>query len=152
MSAWWQRIAQRRVPDVIIGGEERPYLMRWFIIPRNPIFNIYLHQFLRSDDDRALHDHPWWNFSYLLDGCYVEHTIRQGGINIKTLRVTGEWKFRFASHAHRIELNDGPCWTVFITGPRIRNWGFHCPKGWVPWQRFTNAADGGRTIGPGCDA
>ena len=26
---------------------------------RNKIFNIYLHQIIRSDDDRALHDHPY---------------------------------------------------------------------------------------------
>lgn len=43
--------------DFTIGGHERPYLLRWFIIPRNRFFNIYLHKFLRSDDDRALLDH-----------------------------------------------------------------------------------------------
>ena len=160
MSAWWQQLAARRAPDVIIGGEDTPYLKRWFIILRNPFFNIYLHQFLRSDDDRALHDHPWVNFSYLLEGEYTEHTINAGGINIRTKRSAGQWKFRFPRGAHRLELPmaiDGHgvgeccCWTIFITGPRIRNWGFHCPNGWIPWQRFTNPEDGGRTVGPGCD-
>lgn len=147
---WWQRIAARRPPDVVIGGEDNPYLRRWFIIPRNPVFNIYLHRFLRSDDDRALHDHPWWNLSILLQGRYVEHSIAAGGIHRHIERKAGDFKFRFARAAHRIELIDGPCWTLFITGPRLRNWGFHCPKGWVPWQIFTNPADGGRTVGPGC--
>ena len=49
----------RRPADFVIGGAERPYLRRWWVIPRNRLFNVYLHQFLRSDDDRALHDHPW---------------------------------------------------------------------------------------------
>lgn len=158
---WWRQIAHDHPPDFVIGGDNNPYLRRWYLIPRNPVFNIYLHQFLRSDDDRALHDHPWWNVSILLEGRYVEHTIRAGGINVKTERKAGQMKFRLARHAHRLELPtelDGhserevPCWTIFITGPPLRNWGFHCPKGFVPWQRFTNPEDGGRTVGPGCDA
>lgn len=143
-------ISRNRPPDVIIGGTESPYLKRWWLIPRNRVFNVYLHHFLRSDDDRALHDHPWWNISVLLDGRYVEHTIDAGGINRRVSRRAGDWKFRRASTAHRIELDAGPCWTVFITGPRIREWGFHCPRGWVHWRIFTNPTDGGSTIGKGC--
>lgn len=51
-------IAKRRPPDVVIGGDASPYMRRWWVIPRNRRFNVYLHHFLRSDDDRALHDHP----------------------------------------------------------------------------------------------
>lgn len=143
-------VAARRPPDVIIGGAADPYMRRWWVIPRNRIFNIYLHHFMRSDDDRALHDHPWWNLSILLVGRYAEHTIDAGGVNVFTVRRAGQWKFRRASHAHRIELTHGPCWTLFITGPNIRSWGFHCPKGWVHWREFTNPADGGKTVGRGC--
>lgn len=49
---WADRFIERitrRPPDFVIGGQERPYLRRWFVIPRNPIWNVYLHQFLRSD-------------------------------------------------------------------------------------------------------
>lgn len=141
--------AQRRPPDVMIGGAENTYMRRWWLIPRNRWFNIYLHHFLRSDDDRALHDHPWWNLSILLEGRYVEHTISAGGINIRTERRAGEMKFRRAGAAHRIELVDGPCWTIFITGPRLREWGFHCPGGWVHWRDFTSGPKG-ETIGRGC--
>lgn len=70
---WLIRRAERRGPDFVIGGHERPYLLRWRLLPRNPVFNVYLHQFLRSDDDRALHDHPWlFNVSLLLRGPYIE--------------------------------------------------------------------------------
>ncbi|TJU85594.1 MAG: hypothetical protein E5Y10_24555 [Mesorhizobium sp.] len=143
-------IADQRPPDVMIGGAVDTYLRRWFLIPRNRFFNIYLHQFMRSDDDRALHDHPWWNVSILLRGRYVEHTISAGGINIRTERKAGDVKLRRAGAAHRIELHDGPCWTLFVTGPRLREWGFHCPRGWVHWRAFTNPADNGATIGRGC--
>lgn len=143
-------LSERRAPDVIIGGVDDPYLRRWWLIPRNRFFNVYLHHFMRSDDDRALHDHPWWNLSVLLEGRYVEHTIEAGGINRRVKRWAGEWKFRRAAAAHRIELVAGPCWTLFLTGPTIRSWGFHCPRGWVHWRDFTNPVDGGSTIGRGC--
>ncbi|MGZ2449619.1 hypothetical protein ACVIRO_002373 [Rhizobium ruizarguesonis] len=143
-------IADRRDADIYIGGREDTYLARWYLIPRNKWFNVYLHHFQRSDDDRALHDHPWWNLSVLLRGSYTEQTINAGGVNVLAIRSAGDFKFRYASEAHRIELHDGPCWTLFITGPRIREWGFHCPKGWRHWKVFTNPADNGATIGLGC--
>jgi hypothetical protein len=148
---WWHRLANSRPPDFIIGGDEKPYLKRWFMIPRNPIVGIYLHQFLRSDDDRALHDHPYmFNCSILLQGEYLEHTIESGGIQFCIHRKAGDWKFRFGPAPHRIELIGGQCWTLFITGPRYRNWGFHCvDKGFVPWQTFTKADNPGE-VGIGC--
>lgn len=147
---WWRAISTRRAPDFIIGGRDDPYLLRWWIIPRNPIFNIYLHRFLRSDDDRALHDHPWLNLSIILEGAYTEETISAGGVHRRQIRSAGQFKIRRAKFAHRVELHDGPCWTLFITGPRLRNWGFHCPSGWRPWQVFTSKVDSGQ-IGRGCD-
>lgn len=149
-------VAARRDPDVVIGGQADPYLMRWWIVPRNRVFNVYLHLFLRSDDDRALHDHPWANMSILLAGRYLEHRIHAGGIHQRTERVAGQrsgWALRATGRtAHRIELHQGHCWTLFVTGPVYRAWGFHCPQaGWVPWQKFTAAADPGQ-VGKGCDA
>lgn len=55
-----------RKPDFVIGDLSNPYLLRWWVIPRNRFFNVYLHKFLRDDDDRALHDHPWWSMSIIL--------------------------------------------------------------------------------------
>ncbi|ARQ01905.1 hypothetical protein [Pseudorhodoplanes sinuspersici] len=145
-----QRVAARRPPDVNIGKLDDVYMRRWFVIPRNPVFNIYLHHFLRSDDDRALHDHPWWNLSILLKGEYTEHTIPAGGVNVRKVYKAGNIKFRGASSAHRVELHAGPCWTLFITGPRLRAWGFHCPHGWRHWKEFTDPKNPG-DIGRGCD-
>jgi len=143
----------KREPDVIIGGRDDPYLLRWYVIPRNPVCNIYVHMFLRSDDDWAHHDHPWvFNVSFLLFGLYDELRVRLGGVEQRTRRVAGDWKLRVGPAPHRLELVDNqPCWTLFITGPRYRNWGFHCPTRWIRWQDFTAADDPGK-IGPGCDA
>lgn len=145
--------ANRNSPDRVIGGHDDPYLLRWYLLPRNRFLNAYVHLFLRSDDDRALHDHPWANCSILLRGEYIEHQIAQGGIHVRTLRRAGDWYIRWSGKlAHRIELTTGPCWTLFITGPAYRRWGFHCPdRGWVHWRDFTNPEDTG-DIGKGCEA
>lgn len=144
---WLERFALRRKPDFIVGDS---YLLRWWVIPRNRWFNIYLHQFRRSDDDRALHDHPWWNCSIVLSGCYDE-VMPQA----TKRRKAGSVVFRHATARHRLELpviNGGQsyCWTLFITGPRVREWGFWCPQGFVHWKDFTSPADVGQ-IGRGCD-
>lgn len=157
------RWARARQPDFVIGGKDAPYLRRHWLIPRNRFFNVYVHEFLRSDDDRALHDHPWlFNASWLIDGEYLEHTIRAGGVGVAAQRKAGDWKFRWGAAPHRVELRvevehghgwsvgfPVSCWTVFITGPVVREWGFHCPRGWVLWREFVDARDAG-SIGKGC--
>lgn len=143
-------LADHPRPDFVIG-EDEVYLERWHIFPRNPLCNIYLHRFHRSDDDRALHDHPWISCSLIVLGSYIEHRIAAGGIYHCDKRRTGDLVFRSARSAHRIEIpkNEGTVWTVFFTGPRVRAWGFHCPQGWRHWRDFTDPKDPGRR-GPGC--
>lgn len=158
-------LTPKRPPDRIIGGADDPYMHRWFIIPRNPIFNVYLHHFMRSDDDRALHDHPWWNASWLLRGSYKEVVPLSGepddSLHRNVFREAGDFAFRRAKAAHRIQLfrnwsrPGGPeqsVWTLFITGPRFRVWGFWCPKGWRPHHEYVELLPGGvATTGRGCD-
>lgn len=140
----------KRPPDFVIGGRDNPYMLRWWLIPRNRWFNIYLHQIRRDDDDRALHDHPWWNISIVLRGGYEEITAKG-----RKWRGRGSVVFRRAASAHRLALpvRDGGiryCWSLFITGPVVRTWGFHCPQGWRPWREFVDARDSG-SVGRGCE-
>lgn len=137
-----RRVADGRKPDFVIGND---YCRRWWVIPRNKFFNIYLHQFLHSDDDRALHDHPWWNVSLLLRGMYVEHTIAG-----RKSYWAGSVRFRRPETLHRVELVAGECWSLFITGPVIREWGFHCSAGWKHWKEFVDDRDTGK-VGRGCE-
>jgi hypothetical protein len=154
-----------RAPDFIVGDEPVPYLRRWWIIPRNRRFNIYLHNFKRSDDDRALHDHPYLNVSVILRGAYLEHLPGDRVKLRKAWRPWAPWRlvFRLPTAAHRVELlrypqvhpqhvpGERPVWTLFITGHRVREWGFHCPRGWVAWQQFVSVRPGGNSIGRGCE-
>lgn len=155
------RWARARKPDFVIGGADNPYLRRHWLLPRNPFFNVYVHEFLRSDDDRALHDHPWlFNCSILLEGGYIEWVPGNGSAPmfhrpVPRFRDVGQVLFRWGGAPHRVQLRKAAgktqtCWTVFITGPRVREWGFYCPRGWVPWTVFTDTRDRG-AIGRGCE-
>lgn len=145
-------VAARRDCDFVVGGRDSPYLRRWWLVPRNPFLNVYLHEFLRSDDDRALHDHPWWSLSLLIKGCMVEHCDDVLGRPLRLPLGPGEVRLRSARFAHRLALPArGSCWTLFVTGPVLREWGFHCRHGWVPWRDFTRVDDAG-SIGAGCEA
>ena len=137
---WFRHLIQRK-PGMIIGGKDNPYLVRYYLVPRNPYLNFYLHKFLRSDDDRALHDHPWWFVSLVLKGGYWEHKDAHP-LTIKW-RAAPSIALRRADTAHRVQLDhdvktsaEKPCWTFIVTGPKIREWGFHCPQGWVHWKVF----------------
>lgn len=165
MKIWrWFKTLLSRKPHFVIGDPAAPYMLRWYLIPRNPWLNIYLHKFMRSDDDRALHDHPWWFASFMLKGSYIEHVElfqlqdqnkRWASFTKVTQRDAGSFAYRAAEHQHRVELlNDGegnpvPCWTLVITGAKSRDWGFWCPKGFTPWQEFC-ARDNHGSVGKGC--
>ena len=142
-----------RNPDQIIGDR---YLLRWFLIPKNKWFNIYLHKFESSDDDRALHDHPWWSVSFLLKGIISEvyYEDKELGKEFKDKKPKQQFAWRFipffrrARYAHRVVLHSDCAWTLFITGPKSREWGFYCPKGWIHWELFCDET--GDKRGPGC--
>lgn len=149
---WAQRYMARRQPDFsIFRADGSLYLKRWWVLPRNRVFNIYLHNFVGDDDDRALHDHPWINMSWILDGGYYE-CLRDG---IVCNREPGKIVIRRSTTPHRVLLRRDECGIVnsislFVTGPAQREWGFHCPQGWRQWQEFVKVVDGGNSIGRGC--
>lgn len=177
------RCSDARPPDVHIGGKETrslwapqhdypmregtpiftgTYMERWWVIPRRPErVNFYLHRILRSDDDRALHDHPGWSISIVLAGGYYEvvpvDPAKPAGDTITYWRPPGFIRFRKAVAAHRLVLprpleegwkGETESWSLFIMGPATRGWGFWCPKGWKPYKEFTGGTYEG--YGPGC--
>lgn len=140
----------KRPPDFVIGNPDDPYLRRWWLIPRNRLFNVYLHHIRKSDDDRALHDHPWASLSLMLKGVLREHYCdRRGDFGCRFLR-RWRWTYRSPTFAHRLEVIDEiGAWTLFLTGPRVREWGFWCKEQWVHWKTFVSPVNKGE-IGRGC--
>ena len=129
----------KRAPDFQIPG----YLNRWHIIPRNRWLNIYLHQIIGPDRAQDMHDHPWWSLSLKLRGYYYE--VADGDWPYFRDRIV----FRPARCLHKIySVPASPCWTLFITGPVVRDWGFRIPGGgggkWVRHDVYLHPVhDGG---------
>lgn len=142
---------------VIRNTEFEPYLVRYAL--NTPLFGIKLHHILRSDEERDLHDHPWSFLSIILAGGYREITPRAGQPRGKVEKVTflgrsremtwrwygpGSILWRPAPWLHRLDLPpDTTAWTLVITGPRRREWGFHTVCGWIPWPRYAQAKQEG---------
>ena len=52
-----------------LGVAECPYAYRWVFIFFG--YSIRIHKWLRSDDKRYLHSHPWFFFTLVLKGSYT---------------------------------------------------------------------------------
>lgn len=142
---WFEDYANSRDPDFKIGPSDDPYLLRWFLTPRGSEGGIYLHKFLHDDEDRALHDHPWNSTSIVLSGKYREFTDKLP----PTIIVAGQVVLRPAPYPHRLQVIEQG-FTLFIMGPRIREWGFLCDAGWRHWTRFVDQKNPGE-MSAGCE-
>jgi hypothetical protein len=115
----------------IVNCDRDPLLTRWYLIRTAPIA-VFLHLFHRSDEDRALHDHPWNFITVILWNGYLEHT--PAGIKRR-------WPFtihyRPATWQHRVELINGrkPL-TLFIRFREHRVWGFWEKTGFIAWNKW----------------
>lgn len=138
----------KRTPYSHIEG----YMERYWLIPYNRIgIAVRIHHILRSDHDRAFHDHPWRYLTIILRGGYTEVRPRydRSGIYLGPTRRwygPGSVIIRSARSWHRLELLSGETtWTLFITGPKRQGWGFRPnPTTKVPWRQYPNNV-------PGCD-
>lgn len=154
-------IRDSRIPDPI-GGRfdgKNPTYWRYYVIPQNPIFNIYVHRFLK-DDSQHMHTHRMFNITITLQGTYFEERFDYRPVEglplpgthfelVKPRRPLLRW----ASTPHRVRLrrdSEGmilPMWSLFIGMPRFWNWGFWCPGDnaahWKPQEEYLQSIDGG---------
>lgn len=145
MSTWFEDYASSREPDFAVGPRGDPYMLRWFVTPRGDGGGIYLHHFLHDDEDRAFHDHPWDSVSLMLSGVIEE--LRPDAEPV--IYRAGHVIIRKAPYPHRLKVIERG-FTLFVMGPRIREWGFLCPDGWRHWTRFVNQSAPGE-MSAGCD-
>jgi len=126
------------------------YMHRWYVF-KSKWFSVFIHKFVRSDFDRALHDHPWPFIVIPIWRGYIEHYQPiVGGTRFNCQRVVYPifgTRYRKATFRHRVELHTRfedialqyggsvmipfmqPAWSIFIHFKRRRSWGFWCPKG-----------------------
>lgn len=118
---------------------------------------VRVHEIVAGDDSRAFHDHPWAFLAIGLSGSYIEETPDPGLVEHDELGAVthcplpGIWwnrKRRFtapfvnvkrATDLHVLDVHDGPVWTLFLTRPKTRSWGFAGPFGWMGWRDFDSA-------------
>ena len=153
-------LRQHMPPDETI---EENYLARWWLakieaehdharlgpLPehtrRTEHFNMYLHR-MTGSDKRIHHNHPWPNASLVLEGEMLEHTPLGSQV-----RRAGDMVYRRAEELHRLELISPVCWTLFLTGNKVQEWGFQLPNGRiVKWTEVTKLGEDGvqRYCGP----
>jgi len=124
---------------IILDRESKePYLVRYYLFLKDRKtfpFNIFLHQFLRSDPD-TLHDHPWPYFTLILKGGYWEWVPEEDEFLVitgekKVWRGPGHFRVSREDSFHRIEVEPSvDCWTLFMPGPQLRDWGFLTHDKW----------------------
>lgn len=111
----------------------RPYMARVYLTPWWCPRQLFLHRILMSDD--GIHNHPYgWSCSLILTGGYREvratpHYYDRGATSeFSRVGKVGTFKQWFnwipAGAFHALELTEGPVWTLFVCGPRDREWGF----------------------------
>lgn len=111
----------------IVNCDRELYLRRWYVIRTAP-FAVFIHKFVRSDEDRALHDHPWsflvipiwrgyWEHREIQWKCACIgpkdsegrciHCLDSGYRAIQVIRrvlpILGT-RFRHGTYRHRVEL------------------------------------------------
>lgn len=128
-------------------GTGELYLRRYFLL-RSKLGNVYLHNIVRCDKDPDPHDHPWDFVSVLLRGGYEEFVYdRHATCSIdvgrdalwplaRAWRYAPSFAFRRAETVHQIKQVRPNTWSLVITGPIARRWGFWPNAEWQHWRAY----------------
>jgi hypothetical protein len=137
-----ERIGRKRI--VMDRQSDEPYLERYYLFlkdrDRFP-FNVFLHKFLKGDPD-DVHDHPWPYATLILKGGYYEWLPQfdSKGNKIAEMcvwRGPGSFRICSANSYHRIELDPNvTAWTLFMPGPKKRDWGFLVNNKWIQHEQY----------------
>ena len=139
---WLERKGRKSV--IMDRDGTTPYLTRYYVAypdhdqrQREDIpFNVFIHQFMKSDDP-VCHDHPWNYLTIVLKGGYWEHFID----GTKKWRGPGSIVLSRGNY-HWVEIeHPGKTWTLFFRGKKRKDWGFWDEeKGrWVHWKKYLDS-------------
>lgn len=113
-----ERLLRIYVPFKEIGWWDIGEEFTRFQLVKTPWFNIYLHRLKALTYHTHCHDHPWTFLAILLRGGYWEYHVDKA-----TWRRPGSVLYRPAEFRHNV-ITKGVSWSLIITGPRRREWGF----------------------------
>lgn len=126
----WCEAFAARCRCQVIEPSGRSYLERYFAGGWNPWDGrpgpaIFLHHFVASDPNDAVHSHPWgWSASLILAGGYREERCGPDGRVIVRECRPGDVNVLEADDQHRIDLLATDCWSVFLAGNFEKGWRF----------------------------
>lgn len=161
---------ERAFVTEIIGQPECPAMLRWTLADTK-LGKVMIHYFPPEVIDRDPHDHPWSFVTLVLRGEYRDESwfnpsfearqaspfhIPPEGIKLTERLRAGAIRFRPADHLHIVETDEKGCWTLVISGPLSRDWGFvRVGRGtgidrgrWFPFKEYVERWGGVRR----CDA
>lgn len=104
---------------------------------------VFLHRTFRADPGRDVHNHPWpWAGTFVLWGGYVQlikERLPTGYYSERFVRVD-RWTWHrdgfYPNQYHRIVSVKPNTWTLFVTGPRLRDWGFLVRGAHIRWRPY----------------
>ena len=127
-----EKIGRKRI--IYDRLENEPYLIRYYLFLKDRKwfpFNVFLHKFMKGDPDE-LHDHPWPYATLILRGGYWEVTPKG-----RHWRGPGSFRLAGPKSLHRVELEPGVhAWTLFMPGPKLREWGFIVKGKWMQHEKY----------------
>lgn len=126
-SPWYKKFTLKL--NERLGLPSCPYVIRWRF--ETPWFSVRLHHWLAPDDDRAKHDHPWSFTTFVLKGGYTDSSP-DGDEHLRAPAI----RHRAATHQHTVFPDPGGCWTIIVTGPKVRNWGFWVKGKFVKMNKY----------------
>lgn len=94
--------------------------------------SVRLHQIMRPDQDRHLHDHPWNARTLILRGGYTEQ--REDGLRHNDAGTT--CRLLFGEYHRIVAVSRDGVWTLFITWKYRGTWGFLVDGVKVPWRQY----------------
>ena len=137
-----ERMGRKRI--VMDRQSDEPYLERYYLFLKDRDhfpFNVILHKYLKGDPD-DVHDHPWPYATLILKGGYYEWLPQfdSKGNKIAEMcvwRGPGSFRVCRANSYHRIELDPSvTAWTLFMPGPKKRDWGFLVNNKWIQHEQY----------------
>ena len=126
----WCATMASRLPKQDIRPHDVPYLTRYYMAGWSPFHQqpgpaLFLHHFVASDPNGAVHSHPWsWGASLILVGGYLEHRCLPDGRHVTQEYPPGAVNALRPHDRHRIDLLGPDCWTLFLAGAYSQPWGF----------------------------
>jgi hypothetical protein len=115
-----EAFCRRFLPHKEIGWWDIGEVFYRYTILKTRWFNVYLHQLDAPNwHPVGCHDHPWWFFTLLLKGGYLEY-------NGKKLfhRRPGTILYRPTGFHHDVTTPYGRSWSLILTGKKTKDWGF----------------------------